>query len=64
MRNPNRIDKFCDELKTIWNQVPDWRFGQLISNITANFDGASLFYMEDEELFKRLEEEFNTFKNA
>ena len=63
VRDPNRIYKFCNKIAEMWSEVPDWRFGQLISNITANFDGASLFYLEDEELFKRLEEEFNKFKN-
>ena len=33
MRDPNRIDKFCDQLKAIWHQVPDWRFGQLMENM-------------------------------
>lgn len=56
MRDPNRIDKFCDELKTIWHQVPDWRFGQLMENMLSarlqavqNPNGC--FYTEDEELF-------------
>lgn len=33
MRDLKRIDKFCDLLKEIWKRVPDWRFGQLISNL-------------------------------
>ena len=55
MRNPNRIDEFCDELKAIWHQVPDWRFGQLMENMLSarlqavpNSNG--FFYTEDEEL--------------
>ena len=56
MRNPDRIDKFCDELKTIWHQVPDWRFGQLMENmLSARLQAVQnpngFFYTEDEELF-------------
>ena len=56
MRDSNRIDKFCDELKTIWHQVPDWRFGQLMLNFFSNIDSTFGFYVEDEELFKALNE--------
>lgn len=55
MRDLDRIDKFCDELKTIWHQVPDWRFGQLMENmIGARYQAVQnptgIFYTEDEEL--------------
>jgi hypothetical protein len=33
MRNKNRIPKFLKELEKYWQKVPDWRFGQLISNV-------------------------------
>lgn len=56
MRDPNRIDKFCDELKTIWHQVPDWRFGQLMLNFFPNINSTFAFYIEDEDLFKALDE--------
>lgn len=29
MRDPKRIDKFCEMLKVYWHMVPDWRFMQL-----------------------------------
>ena len=33
MRDPNRLDKYYDEMKEIHKKsFPDWRFGQLISN--------------------------------
>ena len=33
MRNPNRLDSFYEEFKKIHKEVlPDYRFGQLISN--------------------------------
>ena len=58
MRDPKRIDKFCDLLKEIWKRVPDWRFGQLISNLGRQFEfewtPGALFYMEDEEFMEEL----------
>lgn len=56
MRDPNRINKFCDELAQLWHQVPDWRFGQLMLNFFSNIDSTFGFYVEDEELFKTLDE--------
>lgn len=47
MRDPARIDKFCDELKQVWRKFPDWRFGQLMSNMLGQFvadTGISLVY--------------------
>ena len=55
MRDPNRIDKFCDELKTIWHKVPDWRFGQLMVNFIDRSGGPLAFYMEDEDFMTMLE---------
>ena len=45
MRDPNRIDVFCAELAAIWHKVPDWRFGQLVTNVL----GRDPFYIEDED---------------
>ena len=52
MRDPNRIPIFCYKLAKIWESFPDWRFGQLISNLTNRKD---IFYIEDDELIKQLE---------
>ena len=54
MRDPGRIDKFCDELNAIWHKVPDWRFGQLMLNFFSNMDSAFAFYAEDEDIIKLL----------
>lgn len=59
MRDPNRIDRFCDELKAIWHQVPDWRFGQLIVNIINKHNKIDPFYVEDTEFFKFMHEYLN-----
>lgn len=64
MRDPNRIYKFCNKIAEMWSEVPDWRFGQLISNLICDLDGATLFYMEDEELFQYLEKELEKFSDV
>ena len=60
MRDPNRIDEICDLLKEVWKQYPDWRLGQLLFNITGQYD---MFYVEDDtieyELQLRIEKECN-----
>lgn len=72
MRDPKRIDKFCDLLKELWKRVPDWRFGQLISNLGRQFRSdfewtpGALFYMEDEEFMNELARilaKFNEYEN-
>ncbi len=60
MRDPKRIDKFCDELAVIWKEkVPDWRFGQLMSNFQSwlSFkDGTDIFFPEEEKTLELLKE--------
>lgn len=68
MRDPKRIDEFCDLLKELWKRVPDWRFGQLISNLGRQFRSdfewtpGALFYMEDEEFMDELSRILTKFK--
>lgn len=68
MRDPKRIDKFCDLLKEIWKRVPDWRFGQLISNLGKQLEWTpgGFFYAEDEEFMNELARilaKFNEYEN-
>lgn len=58
MRDPNRIDKYCNKLATIWHKVPDWRFGQLMYNSLgyAYSKLGDVFFPEDEKMFETLEE--------
>ena len=54
MRDPNRIPKVTEEIAGIWKNVPDWRFGQLMSNFWSWY-GRDIFFLEDDkfiELFK------------
>ena len=59
MRDPARIDKYCNELKAVWKCVPDWRFGQLMSNMLGEYvaeTGRDIFFPEDEEMFEFFKE--------
>lgn len=56
MRDPNRLYGFYNKLQEIhMKYVPDWRFGQLLSNI---FGSEDIFYLEEDALIKRVEEYF------
>lgn len=59
MRDPKRIEKYCNMLKAIWGCVPDWRFGQLMSNVLGEYvaeTGRDIFFPEDEEMFEFFKE--------
>ena len=60
MRDPKRIDQFCDELNRLWHKVPDWRFGQFMWNIISacQANGIDTFYMEDDKMMEFLKEYF------
>lgn len=55
MRDPNRIPIVLSALNDLWQKVPDWRFGQLISNFYA-YIGKDLFYTEDEQYIKLIKD--------
>lgn len=55
MRDPNRLDEFYDKLKEIHkNQVPDWRFMQLVCNVQYMFHSDG-FYLEEDKFLELLE---------
>lgn len=65
MRDPNRIQKFCNELANIWRMVPDWRFGQLISNVIGDWQGKThrdIFFPEDDEMIQIFRDYFEQTK--
>ncbi len=51
MRDPGRINRVLTTVHEVWSKQPDTRLGQLIVNATAE---DNLFYLEDEELERRL----------
>lgn len=63
MRDPNRLDDFYEKLKKIHKEkVPDWRFGQLISNFVSWY-GKDIFYLEENQFMSKLNEFFESIKN-
>ena len=56
-RNPARIREILLRLEKIWLKNPDMRLSQLILNFFI--DNIMLYYMEDEELIKNLEEMYS-----
>lgn len=57
MRDVERIDGFLIQLGEIWKKkVPDWRFGQLISNLID--DSGDPFYWEEEYFLDKVKEFF------
>ena len=61
MRDPKRINKFCDRLSACWQCVPDWRFGQLISNVLGAYVAETkrdIFFPEDDEMIEFFESYF------
>ena len=57
MRNPDRIDKVLKVIGENWKKVPDWRFMQLMCNLQRAC-GDDMFYIEDDEFMKLIEEYF------
>lgn len=57
MRNPARIDEFCDRLKVAWKKLPDWRFGQFMMNCLGSMHvlGCDPFFSEEPEMIEFIE---------
>lgn len=59
VRKIERIEPFMKELTKIWKEkCPDWRFGQLISNVLNSFD-IDPFFIEEDEMLERFKKYFN-----
>lgn len=57
MRDAERIEPFCQELARLWvTYVPDWRFGQLISNLFGHIvgNGRDPFFPEEDEMIRTI----------
>lgn len=55
MRDPKRIKLLLMEIEKQWENFPDWRLGQLIENIKRFYNIDDLFYIEDDEMLKLIE---------
>ena len=47
MRDPKRIDRIIEKLREAWKIVPDWRLGQLVSNLQGP-GVQDVFFLEDD----------------
>ena len=61
MRDITRIPRTLEILEHYWLKVPDWRLGQLIENLKDFSGKPDLFYVEDDELIKIIEDFFYVF---
>jgi uncharacterized protein YihD (DUF1040 family) len=65
MRDKNRIKPLLELIESIWEQYPDLRLGQLMTNAAHKsgwrIDG--LFFIEDDLLKEGLENLLMEFKN-
>lgn len=59
MRDVERIPKVLDKIKEIWLRYPDLRLCQLLEN-TKPENLNDMYYIEDEDLLKLLEANYNT----
>ena len=57
MRSPDRIDPFLERLGKVWKEFPDWRFGQLMVNISRSMN-QDMFFLEDDEMIEFIENYF------
>lgn len=58
MRDKERIKRIIAKLSLLWEEMPDMRFCQLVSNIANRND---IFYIEDTEFEKLLDEMYDRF---
>lgn len=60
MRDPERIDKILNIIKSIWVSYPDLRLMQLLINTLprdeSGISGDYYYYMEDDNLLKYLKD--------
>lgn len=59
MRDPERIDKILDDIKSIWKRHPDMRLGQLICNVIPE---TYIYFVEDDSMIEAVNKYYNTDK--
>lgn len=64
MRDPKRISQMMNLIQRGWETVPDWRFGQLIENLSRYIGVDDLFYIEDDKMMKVIAEFFDLEENT
>lgn len=61
MRNPERIPDILEKLEALWINYPDMRLGQLLVNLAPPRLHNDIFYWEDEDLEKALDDRIEKF---
>lgn len=61
MRDKARIKVLLNELEELWNKTPDYRFGQLISNLDFN-KTVDIFFIEDYEWIEVIKKSKNLIR--
>ena len=59
MRDPNRIDEFCNKLRIYWRgYFPDYRFGQFMMNFLGwiQSEKGDPFFPEENKMLEYLKE--------
>lgn len=59
MRDPKRIQAFCNRLARTWETVPDLRFGQIVALVQSDGSGDG-FYDEDDNMIERIEKDLRS----
>lgn len=56
-RDPARIRKFCNQFASLWEMVPDMRFGQFTLVVFEFLKGLGIdpFYLEDEVMLREFQ---------
>ena len=62
MRNPDRIPIIIKKLEQVWKEVPEWRLGQVISNLQGP-GPQDVFFLEDNEWEEILDRFLNEVKD-
>lgn len=62
MREQARIKRILISIKKLWLENPDLRFGQLLANITPEFNEA--WNLEDSELEDLLKKEYKRIESG
>ena len=53
MRDPSRFPLILEQFRRIWEQSPDWRFCQVVVNVTGI--AGDPFYHEDDQFLQELQ---------
>lgn len=63
MRDPKRISRIIAKIEKIWQHYPDWRLGQLVSNMQGG-GPHDVFFLDDSTFEDLLDLELNNIKNT